>query len=91
MKNDRFILSVCMLALILGCATAAKKELPHDSSAQILELSEIIARKDADILKKEAEVIALQKLLNDKDIVIKEKDVKIDVLKNKLKSFGVFE
>jgi|WetSurMetagenome_2_1015567.scaffolds.fasta_scaffold723014_2 hypothetical protein len=91
MKNNRLILSICMLALILGCATAAKKDIPHDSDTQLLELSEIIAQKDAAILKKEAEIMALQKLLSDKDIVTKEKDVKIDALKSKLKGFGVFE
>jgi hypothetical protein len=77
--------------LILGCATAVKKNVPPDLSAQLLELSEIIAKKDAVILKKEVEIIALQKLLNDSDSAIKDRDLKIEALKGKLKGFGVFE
>ncbi|MFA5118022.1 MAG: hypothetical protein WC695_04110 [Candidatus Omnitrophota bacterium] len=91
MKTNRLILIVCLLVLILGCATAVKKDAPADLSAQLLELSEIIAKKDAVILKKEAEIIALQKLLNDSAAEIKDRDLKIDALKGKLKGFGVFE
>ncbi|MFA6217248.1 MAG: hypothetical protein WDL87_06330 [Candidatus Omnitrophota bacterium] len=91
MKTKFVILIIGMLAASIGCSTIIKKDAHQDLNAQLLELSEISAKKDADILKKEAEIIALQKTLNDKDNNIKEKEEKIDALRQKLKGFGVFE
>ena len=67
--------------LVSGCASASKNT---KSEEQIIALQESLANKDQEIKR-------LQDSLQEKEILLREKDLKIGQLRDKLKNFGVFE
>jgi peptidoglycan hydrolase CwlO-like protein len=71
---------ILLCLLLAGCASSPKSKILEQ---QVNDLQTSLSEKDAQILK-------LQGLLTEKEQQLKEKDSKIEELKNKLTGFGVF-
>lgn len=79
------ILLILICLSLVGCAVTPKIRL----EIQMLE-TQIAELKDS-LLKKEQEIKRLQGLLKEKERLLQEKDSKIESLRKKLGTFGVFE
>ncbi|MFH1441534.1 MAG: hypothetical protein ABIH18_05805 [Candidatus Omnitrophota bacterium] len=77
--KKKILILLCLWLLIGGCATVSNSNPNQKDSTgeKIFPLQEILDQKD----------IEIQNLNN----IIKEKDAKIEELKHKLSTFGVFE
>jgi outer membrane murein-binding lipoprotein Lpp len=71
---------ILLCLLLAGCVSSPKSKILEQ---QVNDLQTSLSEKDAQILK-------LQGLLTEKEQQLKEKDSKIEELKNKLTGFGVF-
>lgn len=91
MSYKRLFLSLTFTVILAaGCASTVK--VPKiDYQAQSAVLQERLNAQEAEISALNEKNRQLQEQLNQLDRESKQKDTKIDYLKNKLKSFGVFE
>ena len=82
MRKILLILLCCLTCFVAsGCVTGPKRK---RIEAQILELQESLLEKDQQIRR-------LQEVLKDKERMLSEKNAKIEQLRKKLESLGVFE
>jgi uncharacterized membrane protein YvbJ len=80
-KLDSSILLIIFVFILSGCSVFQKK----NSEAQlVIELENSVSSKDAEITR-------LERLLQEKDEQLNEKDLKIKELRSKLEMFGVFD
>jgi starvation-inducible outer membrane lipoprotein len=81
---------ILIVLVCFGLSGCASVPFLNNWSKERIELKQTLSVKEQEMIKKDAEINRLQVLLMEKEAQLKEKDQKIEELKAKLKTFGVF-